>query len=98
MARKFLELTFTPAVLQAQTQYYGRPRSVIEAREHDPLGAKEETFIAARDSFYMATVTESGWPYLQHRGGPQASCACSIRQHWHSPITRGTANSSVREA
>ena len=29
----------------------------------------EVRFIQSRDSFYMATVNESGWPYLQHRGG-----------------------------
>ena len=32
--------------------------------------AAEAAFIQARDSFYMATVSESGWPYIQHRGGP----------------------------
>ena len=30
----------------------------------------EQDFISARDSFYLATVTETGWPYMQHRGGP----------------------------
>jgi predicted pyridoxine 5'-phosphate oxidase superfamily flavin-nucleotide-binding protein len=30
----------------------------------------ELAFIAARDSFYMATVNADGWPYIQHRGGP----------------------------
>ncbi len=30
----------------------------------------EAAFIAGRDSFYMATVSETGWPYVQHRGGP----------------------------
>ena len=34
------------------------------------LGHKEKNFIEARDSFYMATVSRSGWPYVQHRGGP----------------------------
>jgi predicted pyridoxine 5'-phosphate oxidase superfamily flavin-nucleotide-binding protein len=34
------------------------------------LGAREAAFVAARDSFYLATVSETGWPYLQHRGGP----------------------------
>jgi uncharacterized protein len=34
------------------------------------LGEFEREFIAARDSFYMATVTPDGWPYIQHRGGP----------------------------
>ncbi|WP_260581489.1 pyridoxamine 5'-phosphate oxidase family protein [Sphingopyxis sp. PET50] len=36
----------------------------------DVLTAKETGFIAARDSFYMASVTADGWPYMQHRGGP----------------------------
>jgi len=31
----------------------------------------EQAFIADRDSFYMATVSETGWPYVQHRGGPR---------------------------
>src|SRR5580698_6108041 len=34
------------------------------------LTDRETAFIAARDSFYMATVSEAGWPYVQHRGGP----------------------------
>jgi predicted pyridoxine 5'-phosphate oxidase superfamily flavin-nucleotide-binding protein len=37
---------------------------------NDILGPNEAQFIAARDSFYMATVSETGWPYVQHRGGP----------------------------
>lgn len=36
----------------------------------DPLTAKEIDYIALRDSFYMASVTADGWPYMQHRGGP----------------------------
>ena len=35
----------------------------------DRLTAKELAFIAARDSFYMASTSENGWPYVQHRGG-----------------------------
>jgi predicted pyridoxine 5'-phosphate oxidase superfamily flavin-nucleotide-binding protein len=35
------------------------------------LGFAETEFIAARDSFYIATVTPDGWPYMQHRGGPK---------------------------
>jgi uncharacterized protein len=38
---------------------------------NDVLGAEEAQFIAARDSFYMASVNPNGWPYLQHRGGPR---------------------------
>ena len=70
MARKFLETLTTPAVLRAQEQYYGRSRPIAASGDHDPLGPAEAAFIAARDSFYVASVSESGWPYLQHRGGP----------------------------
>ena len=35
----------------------------------DRLGEREIHFLRARDSFYMASVTVDGWPYLQHRGG-----------------------------
>ena len=35
------------------------------------LGERETGFLAARDSFYLATVSETGWPYVQHRGGPR---------------------------
>lgn len=36
----------------------------------DAITEKEADFIAARDSFYLASVTSEGWPYVQHRGGP----------------------------
>lgn len=68
MAHKFHEVVTTPAVLREQERYYGRARPIPPA-ENDPLGAREAQFIAARDSFYMATVSATGWPYLQHRGG-----------------------------
>lgn len=69
MARKFLEIATTPAVLAAQEQAYGRAMPVAGRRESDRLGPHEVDFIAARDSFYMASITETGWPYVQHRGG-----------------------------
>ncbi len=37
----------------------------------DGFGEREAAFISMRDSFYMATVSEDGWPYIQHRGGPR---------------------------
>lgn len=37
----------------------------------DHLGPEESAFIAERDNFYMATVGATGWPYVQHRGGPK---------------------------
>ena len=71
MATKYLDLTFTESVRRAQTQYYGRAGKIAGAPERDPLGQAEAEFIAARDSFYLGSISESGWPYIQHRGGPQ---------------------------
>lgn len=71
MATKYLELMFTDSVRQAQRQYYGRTVNIAEAPERNPLSRAEAEFIAARDSFYMSTVSETGWPYIQHRGGPR---------------------------
>ncbi len=69
MAQNFLKLVTTPAVARVQAHYYGHAPTVGGASERDPLGVDEMEFITRRDSFYMATVTETGWPYVQHRGG-----------------------------
>ena len=71
MAIKYLDLTFTESVCRAQRRYYGRAGKIADAPERDPLGQAEAEFIAARDSFYVGSISESGWPYIQHRGGPQ---------------------------
>jgi predicted pyridoxine 5'-phosphate oxidase superfamily flavin-nucleotide-binding protein len=71
MGTKYLDLMFTDAVRRAQKQYYGRAGNIAGAPERDPLGQAEAEFIAARDSFYLGSISESGWPYIQHRGGPQ---------------------------
>ena len=73
MGHKFAELAFTDAVREIQSNEGSRnayARMDEGADYNDILGAKEAQFIAARDSFYMATVSETGWPYVQHRGGP----------------------------
>ena len=74
MGHRFAELAFTPTVMAVQ-EHEGSRDSYrrLEGGEahHDRLGPAEASFIAARDSFYMATVSETGWPYLQHRGGPR---------------------------
>jgi uncharacterized protein len=70
MAAKFMELVLTPAVQRAQDKYFGRHQVVADAQGTDVLTSDEADFIASRDSFYMGTVSETGWPYLQHRGGP----------------------------
>lgn len=69
MAGKFLELAFTPTVRAAQEKYFGRSQNLPAQPERDALTEDEAQFIQTRDSFYMATVSETGWPYVQHRGG-----------------------------
>jgi predicted pyridoxine 5'-phosphate oxidase superfamily flavin-nucleotide-binding protein len=70
MADKFMQIALTPAVQQAQDKYFGKHQVVESAPDVDPFTASETYFIGTRDSFYMATVSETGWPYVQHRGGP----------------------------
>jgi len=69
MAGKFLELAFTPSVHAAQEKYFGKARQIPPQPEADALTEDEVQFIQSRDSFYLATVSETGWPYVQHRGG-----------------------------
>ena len=71
MTRHFLDIASTPSVKAAQ-QANGVhfPAESAGGRGADRLTAAEAQFIAQRDSFYIATVSESGWPYVQHRGGP----------------------------
>ena len=72
MAYGFLDIATTPSVHAAQVAN-GSAGLYDRAGAHrvfDRFGPSEEAFIAARDSFYMATVSETGWPYVQHRGGP----------------------------
>ena len=70
MAHQFLDLAFTPQVLAAQQRYFGRSQVLPHAPGDDPLGPDETAFIESRDSFYLSSVSEAGWPYVQHRGGP----------------------------
>ena len=73
MGRRFAELAFTPLVKEQQQQHgsrhlYERVEQSLDLG--DRLGASEQAFIGERDGFYMASVTETGWPYVQYRGGP----------------------------
>lgn len=72
MASAFADITFTPSVKAAQSLYGSREsnrRFELSENAGNELSEREAEFIAERDSFYQATVSESGWPYVQHRGG-----------------------------
>jgi predicted pyridoxine 5'-phosphate oxidase superfamily flavin-nucleotide-binding protein len=70
----FGSLTFTPLVKALQEKHGSRrqyERMECAKTGHDRLGEAESEFIAERDSFYWATTGSTGWPYVQHRGGPK---------------------------
>jgi predicted pyridoxine 5'-phosphate oxidase superfamily flavin-nucleotide-binding protein len=69
MAENYLKLIVTESVRKAQQHYFGASPNFVSAPERDALTEDEIDFIGARDSFYMATTSENGWPYMQHRGG-----------------------------
>ncbi|MCQ0988236.1 pyridoxamine 5'-phosphate oxidase family protein [Jiella marina] len=71
MTRRFVDIATTSSVRAAQlaagvTRRHREPETQTEC---DSLTAHERAFIQERDSFYMASVSETGWPYVQHRGG-----------------------------
>ena len=75
MPRAFAEIAFTPNVRAAQARH-GSATGYEKFLSPDvsggaALGPDEAAFIEARDGFYQATVSETGWPYVQFRGGPK---------------------------
>lgn len=75
MPNRYHEILFTDEVKLLQTKIgsramYERHENLQDTRNAE-LGPDELGFIAAQDSFYMASVSTSGWPYVQHRGGPK---------------------------
>ncbi|MBI3730628.1 MAG: pyridoxamine 5'-phosphate oxidase family protein [Burkholderiales bacterium] len=73
MSRAFADISFTPSVKAAQSLYGSREANrgfELVKEKRDSLLPQDMEFIAARDSFYQATISENGWPYVQHRGGP----------------------------
>lgn len=74
MTRRYTDIAFTDTVKEAQTRNGTRHNAQkvenwsVDDRHFSP---REVDFIAERDSFYMASVGEGGWPYVQFRGGPK---------------------------
>jgi uncharacterized protein len=75
----YRSITETDEVREAQSRLGSRAAAMRAARSHaptatseprDPLGPAERAFVGARDGFYLASVSSSGWPYAQFRGGP----------------------------
>ena len=73
MSYGFMNIALTPSVRAAQAAMGADHlwQDFKGHREFDRFTHNEAAFIAERDSFYMASVSETGWPYVQHRGGPR---------------------------
>lgn len=74
MGHQFSKIIFTDAVKRLQERYGSRTqyeRMAESGPRMGELGADELRYISERDSFYIASMGENGWPYLQHRGGPK---------------------------
>ncbi|MEO3974561.1 pyridoxamine 5'-phosphate oxidase family protein [Streptomyces sp. CAU 1734] len=70
---RFARIAYTESVQAAQRENgsaLAASRQLAAGDEPDPLGPNETEFISSRDGFYMASVGDTGWPYLQYRGGP----------------------------
>ena len=73
MGRAYSDILFTPGVRAMQAQMGSRDHYAgldLSPNPHNALRSHEMCFIAERDHFFQATVSETGWPYVQHRGGP----------------------------
>jgi predicted pyridoxine 5'-phosphate oxidase superfamily flavin-nucleotide-binding protein len=74
MAKHFMEFAFTDSVKKVQEQYGTRaPYQKMEDKSNfrNSLTWQEKSYIKGRDSFYLSSVGENGWPYMQFRGGPK---------------------------
>lgn len=70
--KHFGEIAFTDTVKAQQARNGSRDayQNLTDSPAPNGFSDREAAFIAARNSFYMASVSETGWPYMQHRGGP----------------------------
>ena len=74
MPHKFAEIAFTEHVQDEQTRHRSRRQYERVQRfgpDNDRFGPDEKSFIDSRDGMYLATVSETAWPYVQFRGGPK---------------------------
>ena len=70
--RNFTRYAFGPSARALQEEFGSRDayRRMEESGDRFVLTDREIGFIESRDSFYLSTVGENGFPYVQFRGGP----------------------------
>src|SRR5215468_8952070 len=98
MTKSFGSLVFTPVVKALQERYGSRQYARMGRLGDAPggLGPDEKEYLSERDTFYMASLGESGWPYVQHRGGPKGFLKVIDNNALPSPTSEETSNTSVQ--
>ncbi|WP_439681234.1 pyridoxamine 5'-phosphate oxidase family protein [Embleya sp. MST-111070] len=71
---RYAQVAYTESVRQAQRGHASpvADRHPTGHPDHrpDPLTVFEAAFIGESDGFYLGSVGDTGWPYIQYRGGP----------------------------
>jgi uncharacterized protein len=72
MTDTYGQMAFTEAVkamqdIQGSRNAYARSGTGLDRKRR--LGQEDSNFIRAQDCFFLASVSETGWPYIQYRGG-----------------------------
>ncbi|MEO9968128.1 MAG: pyridoxamine 5'-phosphate oxidase family protein [Reichenbachiella sp.] len=74
MRQNFTNYAFTESVKKAQEKYGSRDlyaRMDTNGPDQYQLFQRETAHIEKMDGFYLSTVGDNGWPYVQFRGGPK---------------------------
>lgn len=98
MTSRYGQLLFTPAVREHQERHGSRrnyEHMTAGPARADRLTRDEAGFAATRTSFYLASTSSTGWPYVQHRGGRPASCSLDEKTLAFADY-RGTSSTSPR--
>jgi uncharacterized protein len=70
MSDRYQAIATTPSVVAARAKYNGISAPADGPVRNTKLGPQEAAFIESLEGFYLGTVSETGWPYIQYRGGP----------------------------
>jgi predicted pyridoxine 5'-phosphate oxidase superfamily flavin-nucleotide-binding protein len=73
MADRYLEIATSDTVKQLQERWGSRAAYCHYESgpvTNNQLGPEEIAFIEAQDTFFLGSLNDHGWPYIQHRAGP----------------------------
>lgn len=92
MRCKFAKITYTKCVTSIQKKYGTldwNKKAILNCNPRNEIGEREINLIKERNSFYMSSVNENGWPYIQHRGGDKGFLRISDKNTLIFPDFKG---------